>query len=59
MDGATRRRLRPAAERNESGDLIYAGEVSLPTSDFRVRVAGVDAAGAPFQRVTSTMFVGR
>jgi len=59
MEGATLRRLRLVAERNESGDLIYTGDVTLPTNDFRVRAAGVDAAGAPFQRVTSTMFVGR
>jgi hypothetical protein len=40
MDGATLRRFNLAADRDESGTLTDAGEVTLPTSDFRVRVAG-------------------
>ena len=37
----------------------YSAEVTLPETDFRVLVTGVDAKGLAFQRVTPQLFVTR
>ena len=36
----------------------YAADVTLPSTEFRVLMTGVDANGFPFQRVTQRLFVG-
>ena len=35
----------------------YAAHVTLPSTEFRVLVTGIDAKGFPFQRVTQQLFV--
>ena len=35
----------------------YAADVTLPTTEFRVLVTGIDADGIPFQRVTQQLFM--
>jgi hypothetical protein len=35
----------------------YAGEVTLPETDFRILMTGIDANGFPFQRVTPHVFL--
>ena len=36
----------------------YAADVTLPSTEFRVLMTGIDANGFPFQRVTQHLFVG-
>ena len=35
----------------------YAADVTLPTTEFRVLMTGIDADGIPFQRVTQQLFI--
>lgn len=59
MRAATLRPVELDLERDAAGDRTYAGEVTLPTTEFRVLMRGIDANGVPFQRVTRQLFAGR
>ena len=41
-----------------NGTSSYATDMTLPSSDFRVLVTGLDENGFPFQRVSPRLFVG-
>ena len=44
-------------EQESATHRTYAAEVTLPRTEFRVLMTGVDAKGFPFQRVTRQLFV--
>lgn len=41
---------------SDAGDRAFAGTIELPSEPFRVAVAGVDTAGAPYQRLIARLF---
>ena len=41
-----------------NGTSSYATDITLPSSDFRVLVTGLDENGFPFERVSPRLFVG-
>jgi hypothetical protein len=47
-----------ALEQEAAARRTYAADVTLPTTEFRLLMIGVDAKGFPFQRVTQRLFVG-
>ncbi len=57
MRGATLRTLELKPEQEEATRRTYAAEVTLPGSEFRVVMSGIDRNGFPFQRVTPQLFV--
>ena len=59
LRGATLRPVELGLEQEAAGDTTYAGEVTLPTTEFRVLMRGIDANGVVFQRVTRQLFTGR
>ena len=44
-------------EQESATHRTYAAEVTLPRTEFRVLMTGVDAKGFPFQRVPRQLFV--
>jgi hypothetical protein len=46
-----------ALEQETAMRRTYAAEVTLPSTEFRVLMSGIDANGFPFQRVTQRLFV--
>ena len=61
MDGSRLGSFVPSITRtNETANetTTYANDVTLPSSDFRVLVTGLDAKGFAFQRVSPRLFVG-
>ena len=57
MRGATLRTLELKPEQEEATRRTYAAEVTLPGTEFRVMLSGIDGNGFPFQRVTPHLFV--
>jgi len=56
MAGALLQTFELAREPDGTGGSTYAGDVSLPQSEFRVLIAGVDGKGFRVQRVTPELF---
>lgn len=58
MDATPLESFAPAVTQADETSTTYATDVTLPSSDFRVLVTGVDERGFPFQRVSPRLFVG-
>lgn len=57
MGAATLRTMELKLETEAATRRTYAAEVTLPGTEFRVLMTGIDANGFPFQRVTQQLFV--
>jgi hypothetical protein len=57
MRGATLRTVELRLEPDAAASRTYAGEVTLPETEFRLLLTGFDAKGFPFQRVTPQLFI--
>jgi hypothetical protein len=57
MRAATLRTVELRLEQEADTRRTYAAEVTLPGTEFRVLMTGIDANGFPFQRVTQKLFV--
>jgi hypothetical protein len=57
MRGAQLRTIELGLEREAATGRTYAADVTLPRTEFRVLITGIDANGFPFQRVTRQLFV--
>ena len=57
MRGATLRTIELKPEQEEATRRTYSAEVTLPGTEFRVMMSGIDGNGFPFQRVTPHLFV--
>jgi len=57
MRGATLRTLELKPEQEGATRRTYSAEVTLPATEFRVMLSGIDGNGFPFQRVTPQLFV--
>ena len=57
MRGATLRTLELKPDQEGAARRTYSAEVTLPGTEFRVVMSGIDGNGFPFQRVTPQLFV--
>ena len=57
MRGATLAAVELKLEQEAATRRTFAADVTLPGTEFRVLMTGVDAKGFPFQRVTQQLFV--
>ena len=57
MRAALLQTVEMALEHEDAMRRTYAADVTLPTTEFRVLMTGIDADGIPFQRVTQQLFV--
>ena len=58
MRAATLRTIELKPEQEGAPRRTYSAEVTLPGTEFRVLMSGIDGNGFPFQRVTPQLFVG-
>ena len=58
MRAAMLRTVELGLEQEAATRRTYAAEVTLPRTEFRVLMTGIDANGFPFQRVTQQLFIG-
>lgn len=57
MRAAVLQTVEMALEQEGAMRRTYAADVTLPTTEFRVLMTGIDADGIPFQRVTPQLFI--